>query len=99
MRWWLSFAGAEGFRGAVVVDAPSLMAAIDRADAIGCNPGGEVKGVPFPPGHEEPQYEMDRLYNREELLARGGRPSRSQPHIGEHVCEDCNDHRTKRGKA
>lgn len=47
--WWLSFAAEDGFRGACQVWAPSYMLAIREAHRLGCNPGGEVKGMDLDP--------------------------------------------------
>src|SRR6266851_8996400 len=43
--WYLSFAGEEGFRGGVYLQARGLTTAITAAHALGINPGGEVKGM------------------------------------------------------
>lgn len=49
MLWWLSFADAEKlageqFLGVAIVEAVDLPSAIKAAWALGCNPGGSVKG-------------------------------------------------------
>ena len=48
--WWLSFADGslpkgEQFLGVCIVTASDFRTAIQRAHLLGCNPGGEVKGV------------------------------------------------------
>lgn len=45
--WWLSFCdGTDGhFLGACQVPATHYMQAIQVAHSLGCNPGGEVKGI------------------------------------------------------
>lgn len=40
---WLSFAGADGFRGAVITKERGIMTAIVRTRQLGINPGGEVR--------------------------------------------------------
>lgn len=60
--WWLSFVdpslsdppkqqvpGGGGFLGVCIVPAYGFMDAVDTAWRLGCNPGGEVKGVPTDP--------------------------------------------------
>lgn len=46
--WWLSFADDDGFRGAALVFADSLVNAIREAHVLRINPGGEVMGIPVP---------------------------------------------------
>lgn len=51
--YWLSFADASlpkgsQFLGAVIVEAASLIAAVQEAHRLGINPGGEVAGYPIP---------------------------------------------------
>jgi hypothetical protein len=70
--WWLSFCNAEllegrRFLGACIVKGRGILSASSAARALGCNPGGEIKGVgpmsldtPFPEGWTE------RLLTREE---------------------------------
>jgi hypothetical protein len=46
--WWLSFADDDGFRGVCIVEAMDMIAAVKLTHALGINPGGEVRGAPFP---------------------------------------------------
>jgi hypothetical protein len=48
MTWWLSFWDPEARRllGVVLVEAPTFLAAVDATWDAGCNPGGEVQGLP-----------------------------------------------------
>lgn len=51
--WWLSFADAHKPRGSqnlgcAVVQADSLVEAVQEAHLMGCNPGGQVLGQPMP---------------------------------------------------
>jgi hypothetical protein len=51
--WWLSFAdgarpAGEQFLGAAIVPGEDIIAAVQAAHAAGCNPGGEVCGLPIP---------------------------------------------------
>jgi hypothetical protein len=70
--WFLSFAGEEGFRGAVITRARGMTLAIRRANEMGINPGGEVLSFSVPAGEESciPADMYDRLLRREELLIR-----------------------------
>jgi hypothetical protein len=47
MRWWLSFAVEGKCLGIVIAEADSLKQAIGECNLRGCNPGGEVLGVPI----------------------------------------------------
>ncbi len=48
-RWWyLTYAGVEGWRGAVLVQAPGFISAVVLASHLKINPGGEVRGIPVP---------------------------------------------------
>lgn len=78
MTFWLSFAdgnlpkGAQ-FLGVVIVDAPDFLGAVMRTHALGINPGGEVVGVPVPPGGRLPSDCKDRLLTRAEAEAADAR--------------------------
>lgn len=61
--WWLSFAGEEGFRGAILTRARGMISAIQKTHEIGINPGGEVKCFPIP--HEaEADHPWEQFANR-----------------------------------
>ena len=71
--WWLSFAGEEGFRGAVLTRARGFISAIERTHLLGINPGGEVRGVEVPEeamrsadGIQHAQH-ADRLLSRKDI--------------------------------
>ena len=64
-RWWLSFAAAE-FLGACSVEAPTFLAAVKVAHALGINPGGECLGIEVPAGLEGPARFHDRLLTKAE---------------------------------
>jgi hypothetical protein len=79
-RWWLSFVdphkaaprdeqvpGGPGFLGVSIVRAPDFLTAVDFAWALGCNPGGEVKGYPMRPDDPTPPEYEGRLLTREEV--------------------------------
>lgn len=72
-EWYLSFAGGEGHRGACIVVAPSDMLAHTKVNLLGINPGGEVLflELPDPRPDDMAWMELNRLYRRDELLARG----------------------------
>lgn len=47
-RWWyLSFAAPDHFLGGAIVEANSMIEAVQSAHRLGCNPGGEVRGWPI----------------------------------------------------
>ena len=64
-RWWLSFA-ADEFLGACSVEAPTFLAAVKVAHALGINPGGECLGIEVPAGLEGPARFHDRLLTKAE---------------------------------
>lgn len=52
--WWMSFVDpdrpeGERFVGACIVRAPGPVTAVIEAHAQKCNPGGQVRSLPFPP--------------------------------------------------
>jgi hypothetical protein len=60
--WYLSFADRK-FKGAVVVQARGIMSAVEEANRLGINPGGEVKGMRLSPSVPLPE-DMEKLTNR-----------------------------------
>lgn len=55
--WWLSYAGDEGFRGVVIIEASDFISACRRSAELGLSPGGEVSGHDVPrdiPVEEQP---------------------------------------------
>ncbi len=69
-KWWyLSFADEDGFRGAVITQAPGMVSATIKAHHLGINPGGEVLGheigESLPSGL--PDNFVDRCLTREEV--------------------------------
>lgn len=46
--FWLSFADASGFRGAVIVHANDFVEALMRCNLLDINPHGECQGMPIP---------------------------------------------------
>ncbi len=81
--WWLSFANARQFLGAMIVDAESLADAVRQSHRAHTNPGGDVMGyvVDDPSDLEQPRSEAEQaaidalprlqLFSREELTQRG----------------------------
>lgn len=66
--WYLSFAD-EVFRGACVVQADDLIPAVQLSHRLGCNPGGQVMGVPIPEGFlPGPEY-RNRLLAKADVMA------------------------------
>jgi hypothetical protein len=73
-HFYLSFCDDSGFLGACVVQAFDMFSAVTAAHLHGCNPGGEVMGVPCqePP----PNWKLNTLYSRAEMEALDGVPPR-----------------------
>lgn len=46
--WWLSFANDDGCRGVCMIEGASFIDAVTVSHRLGCNPGGQVVGVPIP---------------------------------------------------
>jgi len=67
--YWLSFAGDKRWLGAAIVEAPDFITAVHRSHVLGCNPGGEVMGQPFPDGVAPPPEYANRLLTRAECEA------------------------------
>lgn len=81
---WLSFSdesppAGRGFLGVAIVNAPSFLDAVTRANMLGINPGGEVRGIELPDGIDADALERfgHRLLTKAELAdfdkAIGGR--------------------------
>jgi hypothetical protein len=71
--WFLSFADDAahgGFHGGCFVEAFGVATALDEANRLGLNPGGEVLHAPMPPdGNALCERYRDRLLSRAELDA------------------------------
>jgi hypothetical protein len=74
-HWWLSFCDPnrpEGQRllGGCIVQADSMAQAMIEAHIQGCNPGGEVVGIPITPQYEHniAQFGVNVLVPRDVLL-------------------------------
>ena len=65
--WWLSFADETGFRGVVITHAANFMAAHLAVTMLGLNPGGEVRGFPYPAGEVPEPGDVGRLLTREDM--------------------------------
>lgn len=88
---YFSFAGDEGFRGAVVVAIDDPAAALEHVNHLGLNPGGQVAVMSILHG----TYPTDRLLSREEID--GTRLGDLAPEERDAfklnsllICEDCN---------
>lgn len=68
--FWLSFAGEEGFRGVVLVDADDFLTAHLQTVFAGINPGGEVIGHELPPDVDTDQARLTYALPRLTLLSR-----------------------------
>lgn len=68
--WYLSFVDDSGFLGGCHAEGATFQEALESAHVHGCNPGGEVKGLDI--GEMEPDYELWRLYSKEEINRIGG---------------------------
>jgi hypothetical protein len=77
MFWYLSYAiesgeNDDGFRGGVVVEAVSFLAACAESKRRGLSPGGQVHGEPVPPVvSSDPRFAqyVNRLMNKEQTIA------------------------------
>jgi hypothetical protein len=47
-QWWLSFADDQGLRGVVIAHGNEFLEALMQVNLHGCNPHGEVQGMPVP---------------------------------------------------
>lgn len=71
--WWLSFAdgdrpAGDQFLGVCVVRGRDMREAVSRAWKLGCNPGGQVLGIPF---SGRPEIAAGKLYALADLDAAG----------------------------
>lgn len=66
--FWLSFAGDDGFHGAVIVHAEDFFTAVMECNLRGINPHGECQGMPIPPevAANIPDKWKNRILTREE---------------------------------
>ncbi len=72
--WWLSFCDperpkGEQFLGVAIVEATDIVSAAQVAYALGCNPGGEIRGFPISEKHwaaTGPEW-RGRLLTKEEV--------------------------------
>ena len=69
--WWISFASEEGFLGVCIVEGVTFDDALQNAWSRGCNPGGEAQGTRIPIEDAVGKWEMNHLYTKDELMARG----------------------------
>lgn len=71
--YWISFAGVEGNRGIVIIDAKNESAAIKKTHKLGINPGGEAMLLDCTgnPGMETEisRWGRNRLVTKAELVA------------------------------
>lgn len=66
--WWLSYAGEEGFRGGVLIQAPDFLSACLLSKQLGLSPGGQVCGDEMPA--ERAKEMMAETGIRERVLLR-----------------------------
>lgn len=74
--YYLSFATADRFLGATVVEADDAIGAVARAHELKINPGGEVMIIEVPKDLEaRPDVALlrDRLADEAEMRSRGGK--------------------------
>ena len=66
--WWLSFAGPDGFHGAVMVHAENFPTALMECNLRDINPHGEVQGIecPEPMVAKVPEKWKYRILSRKE---------------------------------
>ena len=70
--FWLSFVDPDlpegsAFLGVSIVDAPDLEAAIEKAWALGINPGGQVLSQKLSEEPSVPSQYIDRLMQKPEV--------------------------------
>jgi len=66
--WYLSFAD-DTFRGGVVVRGDDVVSALEEANRLGINPGGQVLGVPLTSDHVPAASYRERLLSRDDCDA------------------------------
>ncbi len=72
MFWWLSFASDSGFLGATIVKGAYFTEAVQEAQRLGVNPGGEVQGMPLAKAKTEADllpFVPNKLYSKAEIDA------------------------------
>lgn len=91
--WYLSFAGDEGFRGAIFVrGAPSFAEAVVTARATGISPGGECAGHSIPDEVEVPDAAWNRLLSLDDLRSLGFDPQPLPDELYDSLrCEVCGE--------
>ena len=72
--WWLSFCDPEKpegsqFLGVAIVEGSNVYTASLEARSLGCNPGGEVLGLPYPEGEVPLQSYSRRLLSAQDVAA------------------------------
>ncbi len=72
-QWWMSFCDPERqdgqqFLGVCIIEAPDLIQAMQKAWALGINPGGEIKALQV--SGVSAEY-LDKLLSRAEIEASG----------------------------
>lgn len=65
--WYLSYADETKFRGGIIIAAHGFTGAAYMANILKFSPGGQVTGVPVPPGKLPPEWYRNRLLTLEEL--------------------------------
>jgi len=68
-EWWLSWADAEGFNGAAIVDAEDFLEAVTVAIKLKIRPikGGQVVGIPHEHG-TFPEDHKNKLLTKNEAI-------------------------------
>lgn len=75
LRWWyLSYVGEEGWRGAVVVEAPGFASAVLYANLLHVSPGGEVRGLLVPDDKPPGPEFVRRLLDKKDVELCWGEP-------------------------
>ena len=77
---WLSFVRDDKFAGVVVLEASDVGDAARRCWALGCNPGGEIKGFEIPEDAvKERSYPRGVLLSEEFLKNEGHKKIKDYP--------------------
>lgn len=96
MTLFLSFSGAEGFRGVIVIDdCVGVEEALSRVTKAGLNPGGEVAAWPIPSSEPYPRM---TLLTRAYLIETGHKSlkdvdDKTADEVSSKaliICDDCN---------
>lgn len=95
-KWYLSFASPGKFLGACVVEADGFIEAVDEANHLGINPGGEVLGwdvtdFPAPPFPMNELLTIEQLGRAKKLGEMSNEDARAVTRHAQMICDSCNE--------